>query len=354
MKKIKVVIQKKLTLVLLELHRISGNMFKIRLKNNKVFNCDENTTIFEAAKSNGIALEHSCLKARCRSCVVQVTEGTTKDKLDDMVLSEEEKNQKLTLSCNSIPTSDVSLAIEDLGDIELYEKKIVPVKIHLIEKLTADVIKVILRLPPNANFKYNSGQYVNLIKGALKRSYSIANAFKENSILEFYIKKYEKGLMSTYWFEQAKENDLLRMEGPLGSFFLRNTNKKNIIFLATGTGIAPVKSILEQVITAKNKYLDKNFWLFFGARYQKDVFWEPNEVSIFNLKYIKVLSRETSEFKGYKGYVQDAVIDNHIDLEDAQVYACGSNEMIESAKKILTKKALPENEFFSDAFVATN
>ena len=328
-------------------------MFTIQLKNDKLFSCDSTTTIFEAAKAAGIFLEHSCLTARCRSCVVKITEGTTKDKLDDMVLTAAEKETQ-TLSCNAIPTSDLLLDVEDLGNITLYEKKIVPAKIQSIEKLTPDVIKVLLRLPPSANFAYNSGQYVNLIRGDIKRSYSVANAFKEKESLEFFIKKYENGAMSRYWFEEAKENDLLRLEGPLGSFFLRETEKSNIIFLATGTGIAPVKAILEQVQAQSLDYAHKNFWLFFGARTENDVFWQPTMISLKNLQFIKALSREMNSFDGHKGYVQEAVLLSGIDLSNAQVYACGSNDMIESAKKVCMEHGLPEKEFFSDAFICTN
>jgi CDP-4-dehydro-6-deoxyglucose reductase len=211
-----------------------------------------------------------------------------------------------------------------------------------------------LRLPPTAYFKYNSGQYVNLIKGAIKRSYSVANAFQEKGSLEFFIKKYENGLMSKYWFEEAKENDLLRLEGPLGSFFLRESNKKNIILLATGTGIAPIKAILEKVSENEAKFADKTFWLFFGARFQQDIFWEPINFKSLNLQYTKVLSREKLNFIGFKGYVQEAVMNANIDLADAQVYACGSNDMIQSAKEVLTKNNVAENDFFSDAFICTN
>lgn len=328
--------------------------FKIKLRNNKTFSCDEKTTIFDAAKSESIALEHSCLTARCRSCVVKVLEGETKNKLDETVLSDEEKKQNFVLSCNAYPKSDISLDIEDLGDIILYDKKIVPAKINSINPETDDVIKLELRLPPTAKFKYNAGQYVNLIKGGIKRSYSVASAYKESGTLEFYIKKYENGLMSNYIFNEAKANDLLRMEGPLGSFFLRETSKQNIVFLATGTGIAPIKAILEHIKNTNVQVEQKTFWLFFGARYAKDVFWTPEDMGIMNLKFTTSFSREAKPFDGYKGYVQDAVLSEDIDLKDAQVYACGSNDMITSAKSILIKKGLSENDFFSDAFVCTN
>lgn len=330
-------------------------MFNIKLINGKSFSCDSNTTVFEAAKSNGIILEHSCLNARCRSCAVQLESGTTIDKYDDLILSAEEKSNNWMLSCNAVPTSDLVLDIEDLADIQLFEKKIIPAKIQAINKLNNSVIEVSLRLPPNSNFGYNSGQYVIITKGTIKRSYSVANAYRESGELTFLIKKYKNGLMSNYWFDEAKENDLLRIEGPIGSFFLRETQAENIIFLATGTGVAPIKAILESIIESPKLLLNKKIWIFSGARNENDIFWQPNQLNIIpNLKYIPVLSRASEDWKGEKGYVQDVLIKQNIPLENAQVYACGSNTMIESAKKLLIEKGLNKTNFFSDAFVATN
>jgi CDP-4-dehydro-6-deoxyglucose reductase len=330
-------------------------MFHITLKNGKSFFCESNTTIFEAAKNSGIILEHSCLKARCRSCAVKIQTGTTKDNSDDLVLSKKEKSEKWILSCNAIPTSDLILDIEDLTGIQIFQKKIIPAKINSIEKINDSVIKVGLRLPPNSNFAYNSGQYVNISKGQIIRSYSIANAYNENGLITFLIKKYENGLMSNYWFEEAQINDLLRIEGPLGSFFLRETKVENIIFLATGTGIAPIKAILEYISSSKKHYLNKNLWLFVGARFDKDLFWFPNQLKdILNINYIPVLSRGLIDWNGERGYVQDVVTKLNISLVDSQVYACGSSAMIESAKKTLIENGLNKNQFFSDAFVATS
>lgn len=332
-----------------------NNMFHVTLKNGKAFTCDPNDTIFEGAKKNGIILEHSCLSARCRSCAVQIESGNAIDKLDDLVLSKEEKLNRWILSCNALPVSDVVLNVEDLGEIQIFEKVILPAKIQSINKLNESVLEVTLRFPPNSNFGFNSGQYVNIINGQIKRSYSIANAYKENGMLTFFIKKYENGLMSNYWFELAKVNDLLRIEGPLGSFFLRENEQENIVFLATGTGVAPIKAILENISRSEDQFRNKNLWLFVGARYENDLFWDPSELSnINNLIYIPVLSRASKEWKGEKGYVQDIVIKLKISLEKSQVYACGSDNMIEAAKKILIEKGLNKVHFFSDAFVQSN
>ena len=328
-------------------------MFDIILKNGKSFSCDSVTTIFEAAKKAGINLDHSCLNARCRSCIVKVLVGETINNQEELVLTEEQKKQKFVLSCNAKPLSDLELDIEDLGEIRIFEKKIIPSKISIIEKLTEEVIKVVLRLPPNSNFNFNSGQYVNIIKGNITRSYSIANSSDHNNKLEFFIKKFQNGLMSKYFFKEAKINDLLRIEGPIGTFFLRESKIKNIVFLATGTGIAPIRSILQDLVESSLDYQNKNFWVIVGARYKRDLFWEPNFESL-KIKYIPVLSREDDNWNGENGYVQDIVIKQQIDLENTQVYACGSNEMINSARELFLKNNFKENNFFSDAFVQTN
>jgi CDP-4-dehydro-6-deoxyglucose reductase, E3 len=328
-------------------------MFEIKLKNNKTFTCDKDSTIFEAAKKSNIVLEHSCLSSRCRSCVVKVLSGKTINMEEELVLTEEDKNENFVLSCNAKPLTDIELDIEDLGEITLFEKKIIPSKINIIEKLNDDVLKIVVRIPPNSSFNFNSGQYVNIIKGNIARSYSIANSSHHKNQLEFFIKKYTNGLMSEYFFKEAKINDLLRLEGPIGTFFLRDSSFKNIVFLATGTGIAPIKSILEGLDKSHENYKNKNLWVIVGARYQEDLFWNPNFKNL-NIKYIPVLSRPENDWNGAKGYVQDIVLKQQIDFESTQVYACGSNDMINSAKELFFKNNLKENNFFSDAFVQTN
>lgn len=327
-------------------------MFKIRLKNNKSFTCSKETTIFKAAKEAGIQLEHSCLTARCRSCSCKVVEGTSGKIIEDVVLTEDDIKKGVILTCNAVPTSDMLLDMEDLGAVELQKSRTLPAKIDSMTPVTKTVVKIVLRLPPKSNFKFEAGQYINILKGAVKRSYSIANAKCSENKMEFYIKEYKHGVMSNYWFNEAKENDLLRIEGPLGTFFYRENESENIIFLATGTGIAPVKSILEQ-LDSSVVLKDKKIWLFWGGRFEEDIFWQP-DFNNLNLTFIPVLSRAEKGWKGASGYVQDAVLKANVNLTKAQVYACGLTNMITSAKEVFIDNSLPENQFYSDAFVSTN
>ncbi|ULC59744.1 FAD-binding oxidoreductase [Flaviramulus sp. BrNp1-15] len=329
-------------------------MFEVQLKNGKVFSCDSETNILAASEQAGLILEHSCLNARCRSCKVKVLEGEVVNEQEEFVLSKDEIKDGFVLSCNAKPISNIKLDIEDLGDVNFHKSTVLPAKIDVIETIGADILRLILRLPPSSKFKFLPGQYVNIIKGDIKRSYSIANIPRKDKKIEFYIRKHNRGLMSDYFFSKAKINDLLRLEGPLGTFFYRkNDSIKDIIFLATGTGIAPVKAILEEFNEDPEYLNDKNIWLFWGGRYQKDIFFNP-EFNLKNFIFTPVLSRENEDWQGEKGYVQDILLRQEIDFENAVVYACGSNNMILSAKILLIKNNLKENNFYSDAFVSSN
>lgn len=324
-------------------------VIKIQLRNNKIFNADANQTIFEASRVSGLTLAHSCLAARCRSCVAKVLEGCTEKISDDLVLSDEDIKNGYILTCNTRAVSDLKLDIEDLDNI-FSSVKTVPTKIDNLEYINSSVMKVTLRTPPNNRIDFLSGQYLNIIKGSIKRSYSLANTKRNDGKLEFFIKKYENGQMSQYFFEEAKIDDLLRVEGPLGTFFYRKLETESIIFLGTGTGIAPIKSILDDFEGNPSLVKYKKIYVFNGARHQEDLFWRPEYRSI-EVKYIPVLSRQHIDWTGPKGYVQEAVVQEKVDLKNSQVYACGSNDMINAAFELLQSNGLPESNFHSDAFV---
>lgn len=154
-------------------------------------------------------------------------------------------------------------------------------------------------------------------------------------------------------FNEAKINDLLRIEGPLGTFFYRKTDKTNIIFLATGTVIAPIKSILENMEQNSEEMKGKNIYLFFGGRTQEDLFWEPQFKNI-HVNFVPVLSRSENNWKGEKGHIQEVLISKEIDLLESVVYACGSVNMIKDAKEITINSGLPKELFYSDEFISSN
>jgi CDP-4-dehydro-6-deoxyglucose reductase len=326
-------------------------MFKINLKNDTNFYCAPEDTILIGAQKENINLDYSCKTGRCQSCKAKVIKGTSFANVDETGLNEEEKLKGYILTCVRTPTSDLTLDIEDLSEYALEKLKIIPSKIDLISKISSNVIELHLRIPPNASFLYLSGQYINIIKGDYKRSYSIANTNSASNLV-FFIKNYGEGRFSNYLFNEAKINDLLRIEGPIGTFFYRKTNKKNIVFLATGTGIAPFKSMLEQMDENNTDLIEKNIYLFFGGRKEEDLFWKPDFKNI-KVHFIPVLSRSNGDWEGEKGYVQDIVVSKEIDLADSVLYACGSENMIKDSRVLLIKNGLSEEAFYSDAFISS-
>ena len=234
-----------------------------------------------------------------------------------------------------------------------YPAKTIPCRLDSISLSAEDVVEIQLRTPPSSPLKYLPGQYIDVIgKEGLRRSYSIANAPREDGKLTLHIRKVDAGAMSQYWFHEAKENDLLRLEGPLGSFCLRESVASNLILLATGTGIAPIKAILESLSISKavNGY-DKIF-LYWGGRVVSDLYWHPRFHTL-PFKFVPVLSREIPN-QGFKGYVQGAVLDDGHDLSDSVVYACGSPAMIRTAQHDLIAAGLNKRNFYSDAFVSSS
>lgn len=326
--------------------------YTIHLKNDKSYPCDENTSLLRAALDNDISLEYSCFEARCRSCRVKILQGKVENLQDEKVLTAEEKAAGYVLSCNVVPRSEVILDVEDLA-VKLPKPQVTPCKINNITVLTPNIVEVVLRLPPKVDFQFLAGQYIDIIRNGQKRSYSISHSQCEGNELRLFIRNYEGGLFSQYWFNEAKPNDLLRMEGPLGTFFYRNNpNCEEIVLIATGTGIAPIKAILNQWQQQPEQVKGKKIWLLWGGRKKEDLFWQP-KTTLPNFTYIPVLSRE-EQWQGAKGYVQEIALQQPILWQKAQVYACGSEVMIQSAQKLLSEQGLKEENFFADAFIAGN
>ena len=229
--------------------------------------------------------------------------------------------------------------------------KTLPCRISSIDQLANDVVRVVLRLPPTADFSSIPGQYIDVIgPGGVRRSYSMANANTADKTLELHIRAVDGGVMSDYWFKQAKVNDLLRFNGPLGTFFLRSLKQIHLVFLATGTGIAPVKAMLESLTHIAPEQAPQSVTVFWGGRTPKDFYFDPQAIPAGH-RFVPVLSRAAEGWTGLSGYVQNALLATKPDLARTVVYACGSNAMIRSAKSSLLAAGLPDIRFFADAFV---
>ena len=326
----------------------------ITLANGKQFSADTSETILDASLRAGIVLEHSCKTGRCGSCKTRIHGGSSIPLVDEIGLSQAEREAGWILTCARSATSDVQLDTEDLGDIQVYPAKTLPCRIQKLEQLSTDVLRVTLRLPPSQQLDYLPGQYIDVIgQNGLRRSYSVANAPTNDKSIELHIRQVREGAMSGYWFEEAKVNDLLRINGPLGTFFLRDVSGRDVIFLATGTGIAPVKAMLEGMAGLAEASLPRSISIYWGGRVPQDLYWDPETLGLA-VHYVPVLSRADSSWKGARGHVQQAVLQSGLKFGNAVVYACGSLAMIDSARAELVAAGLNERRFYSDAFVSSS
>jgi len=329
-------------------------MHLVTLNNGRTFTADPSLSILDAARNAGIVLEYSCRTGRCGICKAPVTAGETALlRPEDESLRLEDVAAGLILTCCRAAAGNVALDIEPLDRLAGLAIKTMPARISMIERLAPDIVRVVLRTPPASPMRFLAGQYVDVLAEGVRRSYSLANAPRIDGVLELLIKRYPGGVLSQYWFEKAAVNDLVRIEGPFGTFFLREEGPTNIVFLATGTGIAPVKALLEEIATDPARAARHHLSVFWGNREPENFCWDPSALGL-DTRFHHLLSGFDAAWAGGRGYVQEAAVREGIDPHDTVVYACGSSAMVASARADLFALGLPSKRFFSDAFVSSS
>ncbi|WP_429491936.1 CDP-6-deoxy-delta-3,4-glucoseen reductase [Paraburkholderia sp. RAU6.4a] len=311
--------------------------------------------ILAAALAANFPLPYSCQKGVCGSCKAKVKAGTC-DQGDAQFagLSASEAEQGYVLLCQATPASDVTVECRTGPSVEGYPARKTPCRVSALERPADDVMRIRLKLPANPQFKFLPGQYIDVtIAGGVRRSLSIANSPEDEGFIELHLRNYG-GPFSTFVFGKLKENDLLRLEGPLGSFFVRDDTNKPMILLASGTGFAPIKSIIEHEL---RKQSGRQMTLYWGGRRPHDLYLDSlaRSWAAQGIKYVPVISNAAKEddWKGRPGFVHEAVMEDFVDLSSHQVYACGAPVVVLSAKRDFTEqRGLPEAEFFADIFVS--
>jgi len=319
------------------------------------FRFDANTGInlLDAASAASLQLPYSCKTGRCGSCRCKVLTGHTHALLPELGLTEQEKAEGWILSCARAADTDLCIEVLDLGDLTFPPPRTLPCKINSLQRLAPDVVGIQLRLPPNSVFEFLPGQYIDIIgKNGLCRSYSIANPRLPNNTLELHVRAMQDGEMTRYWFEDAKPEDVLRLHGPLGTFILRACSGMQLFFLATGTGIAPIKAMLVALTKLPSEQQPESVTVLWGGRRQEDIYFDAQAL-IPTARFTPVLSRADDAWQGARGHVQDVLLAMQPDLSNAAIYACGSDAMIHAAKAALLLAGLPADQFYSDAFVCS-
>lgn len=324
----------------------------------KQFECEADDTVLSAALRANVILPYGCKDGACGSCKAELLEGLVDyGTYQVRALSEEDRVRGKLLTCCAKPLSAIKLKVRELSGLGDIPVKKMPCRLQSIEKPAFDVAVLKLQLPANEVLQFNAGQYIEFIlRDGSRRSYSLANAPFQQVGIELHIRHMPGGLFTDHVFSTMKEREILRFEGPFGTFFLREDSTKPVILLATGTGFAPIKSLLEQAFFKNNS---RQFVLYWGARTKADLYqmnlplgWAEEHS---NFKFVPVLSEATLQcgWTGRTGFVHTAVMEDFPDLSKHQVYACGAPIVVESAQRDFTLLCgLPEDEFYADSFTS--
>jgi CDP-4-dehydro-6-deoxyglucose reductase len=322
------------------------------------FSCEADETILSAALRAGVILPYGCKNGACGSCKGKVTDGTVvHGNHQQRALTEDEAAQGMSLFCCAKPQSDLTIEARELVANDEYPVKKMPTRIAKLEKLSDDVMLVALQLPANEKLNYRAGQYIEfLLRDGKRRSYSMANAPHDAEHISLHIRHMPGGLFTDQVFSTLKERDILRFEGPQGTFYLREDSDKPIILLASGTGFAPIKALVEQLIHTKST---RPVALYWGGRRPADLYMDKLcqewAAQLPGFRYVPVISDAQAEdqWQGRTGFVHQAVMADHADLSAYQVYACGAPVMVDSAKRdFVAQCQLPADEFYADSFTS--
>jgi CDP-4-dehydro-6-deoxyglucose reductase len=326
------------------------------------FTVTADQTVLDAALAAGILLPYSCRSGACSTCKAKVVSGSMQPVPSaEVVLSPEEREAGYTLLCQARATSDLVVESREIRLASDIQVRKLPSRVTSITRPAADVAVLQLQLPATETFKFYAGQYVELIlKDGKRRSYSMANPPHSAAALELHIRHLPGGLFTDHVFgmgaTQMKEREILRIEGPLGSFFLREDSDLPIVMLASGTGFAPIKSIIEHMV---RQGIKRPVTLYWGGRRPADLYMHALAQSwaatIPNFTYVPVVSDALAEdaWTGRTGFVHRAVMEDFPDLAGHQVYACGAPIVVDSARReFVAHCKLPDDAFFADSFTS--
>lgn len=324
--------------------------YEITLKpSGKQFFIENENTVLDAAMQAKITLPHNCRDGSCGECKSRLLKGQVEqpNNLDGVTKSELAEGYILT--CAAKPSTDIEIESTYYPELDGIVPALVPCKVDSIDFPNSDIAILHLRLPPNLKFNYLPGQYIELIWKGIRRSYSIANASLKVHKLELHIRRVSNGIFSQFIFEELKSGDLLRLNGPHGTFFTRDSDTP-IIFLAGGTGFAPVKAMVEQLLENKTQRTIKIYWGINSVDFMYTTLTNEWQNNYDNITFTPVLSVSDDKWKGRNGLVHRAIIEDISNLAGFEIYACGSPNMITAAKSDFLKHGLNEKNFFADAF----
>ncbi len=319
------------------------------------FEVEDGETVLEAALRADLALPYGCRNGTCGTCRGRVLSGVIDYRGPTPPgITPEEEAEGRALLCSAYPVSDLVIEMREIDAARGIAVKTLPCRVTRMERLAPDVMRLFLKTPATERLQFLAGQYLDiLLRGGGRRSFSLANAPHDGERLELHIRQVEGGRFSGHVFNEMKEKDLLRFQGPLGSFFLREDSERPIIMVGGGTGFAPLKSMLEH---AFHEGIKRPIHLYRGARAQHDLYLHELPLDWAGrypgFRYTPVLSEAgpAEDWDGHRGFVHKAVIEEYPDLSAHEVYMSGPPPMIEAAKRAFHEHGLPFDRLYYDSF----
>jgi len=318
------------------------------------FDIEEGESILDAAMRQNIDLPYGCRGGVCGSCVGFVLKGEVYYDDEPIALDDEMKKNKQALFCIAKTKSDLEISIEELDDVDALDVKQYACHVSSKDRLCHDVIALKITLDNNERLQYHAGQYIEFIlEDGKRRAFSIANAPHNDDLIELHIRHVDGGLFTDFLFESMPENSSLKMQGPLGQFYLRENRQRPIIMMGGGTGFGPLKAMLEHI---EHVGFDQPIHMFMGVRALRDLYmdemakqWMQNNK---NLTFTPVLSDPMSEdqWQGETGFVHQAVANKFNDLSAFDIYMSGPPPMVNAAVDLFVKQGTSKDNMFSDAF----
>lgn len=321
------------------------------------FEINDDENVIDAATRAGLMLPHSCRSGTCGSCMGSVIEGQIHypDGLPPAIDAEQAANGQ-ALFCQARASEDLLIKVGEVRDAGDIRPQRLPARVAAIEQCSPDVRRVFLKLPGDKRLPFLAGQYIDfLLRGGQRRSFSLANAPHDDETLELHIRHLPGGVFSGYVFNDMQEGALLRFEGPVGNFFLRDDSDRPMILMGGGTGFGPIKGIVEHALHIG---VNRPMHIYWGARAQPDLYldslpqqWASEHAQI---NYTPVLSEpnDNDQWSGATGFVHQQVVNDHPDLSGFDVYMSGPPPMINAAKTAFADAGLPADRLYYDSFEA--
>ncbi len=318
------------------------------------FSVNSDETVLDAAIRQGVHLPYGCRSGKCGKCLGKLLQGKVQYSEPPIALSDADKIAGMALFCQAQAKTDLVIELREAetgNDIPVVK---LPCRLEALEKLNHDVMYLKLKLPTTERMQFLAGQYIDfLLPNGKHRSFSIANAPHDDEYIELHIRHISDGKFTTNVFAEMKVKEMFRIEGPHGNFYIREKSNKPMIFMAGGTGFAPIKGMVEHALKAG---MERPIHIYWGARAMEDLYMDSVAKKFTKLnpliRYTPVLSnpKAKTSWQGRTGWVHEAILKDYPDLSGYEVYAAGPPAMVHAAKDAFEAAGLTKQNYISDAF----